>query len=291
MQRRLMRQALLHKRTSCPMSIMHPMPDAEYFGDESHRLELLLGSMKQEDFRVPTAFKGWTYEKILRHLHVWNMAAFNALDNEQALKAFLEEAMPAVFSLTLPRFEEACLGGLSGLALFQAWREFYPKLAERFALADPAARLSWAGPGMSARSCITARYMETWAHAQAIYDSMGRVRSNSDSIKSIVVLGLNTYGWTFVNRSLPVPEPRPMLRLEAPSGAMWTFGDADSLERVEGDAVEFCQVITQTRNLLDTKLNVSGENASAWMRIAQCFAGPPVDPPRPGERLIAGRLS
>jgi hypothetical protein len=54
---------------------------------------------------------------------------------------------------------------------------------------------------------------------------------------------------------------------------------------IEGDAIEFCQVVAQTRNIADTSLKVAGETAAAWMAIAQCFAGPPETPPPPGSRF------
>ena len=38
-------------------------------------------------------------------------------------------------------------------------------------------------------------------------------------------------------------------------------------------AVEFCQVVTQTRNIGDTALSVAGDVANQWMSVAQCFAG------------------
>jgi len=43
-------------------------------------------------------------------------------------------------------------------------------------------------------------------------------------------------------------------------------------------------VVTQTRNIADTRLQVSGEIAQQWMAIAQCFAGGAVMPPVPGTR-------
>ena len=36
----------------------------------------------------------------------------------------------------------------------------------------------------------------------------------------------------------------------------------------------------------DTDLEVHGKIAKEWMSIAQCFAGPPEDPPKPGKRYI-----
>jgi uncharacterized protein (TIGR03084 family) len=158
-------------------------------------------------------------------------------------------------------------------------------MADRFAAADPKQRVVWFGPDMSVRSSITARLMETWAHGQAIYDLLVRRRVDSDRIKNIVVIGINTFGWTFTNRGLAVPANRPSLRLTAPSGALWEW-DGDTTNVIEGSAVEFCQVVAQTRNIDDVGLRVVGDTAKSWMAMAQCFAGPPEDPPAPGTRFM-----
>jgi uncharacterized protein (TIGR03084 family) len=130
----------------------------------------------------------------------------------------------------------------------------------------------------------TARYMEVWAHSQDVYDLMHAPRIHSDRIKNIAVLGIKTFGWTFVNRGLEPPGPPPYVRLVAPSGDVWEWGEHSDEERVAGDALEFCRVVTQGRNIADTALDVVGEVATRWMAIAQCFAGGPADPPKPGER-------
>jgi uncharacterized protein (TIGR03084 family) len=137
---------------------------------------------------------------------------------------------------------------------------------------------------MSVRSSITARLMETWAHGQEVYDQLGVVRVDGDRIKNIAVLGVNTFSWTFANRKLEAPCPTPHVRLAAPSGAIWEWNEDILSDRVEGGATEFCQVVAQTRNLADTSLRVTGEVATRWMTIAQCFAGPVSDPPAPGTR-------
>merc|ERR1712110_667526 len=134
---------------------------------------------------------------------------------------------------------------------------------------------------MTVRSKITARLMESWAHAQEVYDQLGQVRKNGDRIENIVILGVNTYGWTFKNRRLEPPGPMPHVRLTAPSGKIWTHGEFSETERIEGLAEEFCQVVTQTRNIGDTSLKVTGTCATDWMSKAQCFAGGPEPPPVP----------
>ena len=137
---------------------------------------------------------------------------------------------------------------------------------------------------MGVRMFTTARQMETWAHGQEIYDVMGKDRVFHDRLKNIAVIGVKTFGWTFTNRKLPVPADVPYVRVTGPSGEVWEWNDPASSTSVEGDAVEFCQVVAQTRNIADTKLVVKGETAQRWMAIAQCFAGPPNDPPAKGTR-------
>ena len=264
------------------------IPQAQDFLDESLALHALVAPLAEAELRRPTGFKGWTAEDILRHLHLWNRAADLSLRDPAAFDALFERiARHLATGAGLKSFEGQELAGLSGHALVRAWHDFLAPMAARFAAADPAARVKWAGPDMSVRSSITARLMETWAHGQALYDLQGVVRRNADRIRNIVVLGVNTYGWTFKNRRLPVPAPMPHLVLAAPSGGIWTYGEPSAAERIEGSAEEFCQVVTQTRNVADTALRVTGANASAWMAIAQCFAGQPETPPAKGTRWTA----
>ena len=80
------------------------------------------------------------------------------------------------------------------------------------------------------------------------------------------------------------PGPAPYVELVAPSGEIWAFNDPSTDNFVKGDAVDFCHVVTQGRNIADVNLRVVGEPAILWMSIAQCFAGPPENPPAPGTR-------
>ncbi len=256
--------------------------EAEDFRAESDALYAQLAPLDDAAFARATAFKGWTFDDILTHLHFWNQMAGFQLTDEAELTGRMKRAMsePGGFRA----FEARYCGDLRGGALREAWRETVHATADLFAADDPKQRLKWAGPDMSARSSITARLMETWAHGQAVYDELGVVRADEDRIGNIVVLGVNTYGWTFRNRGEAPPEPMPCLVLTAPSGAVWTHGTPSEAERIEGAATGFCQVVTQTRNIADVDLRLTGPNARAWMEKAQCFAGPPHDPPPPGLR-------
>jgi uncharacterized protein (TIGR03084 family) len=258
------------------------MQQAQDFYDESAALAELLAPLSDIEFEAPTLFKGWSIDQILRHLHVWNIAAGKSLGGEDTFTAFLGQLMGGERGLSFNLMESRYLEGLSGTKLLVAWRCEYERLADRYATTDPKVRLKWVGPDMSAISSITARLMETWSHAQAVYDVLGVARVDTNRIGNIVRLGVNTFGWTFKNRKEEPPGPMPRLRLIAPAGAVWEYGDGDGL--ITGSASEFCQVVSQCRNIGDTQLQVTGPVAERWMAIAQCFAGPPQEPPPMGAR-------
>lgn len=265
------------------------MQQANDFLEESRALAKLLAALPDSDFDMQTQFKRWTINNIIRHLHVWNVAVDLSLQDETAFGAFVAAMMEGVRGGNLPAFEATYLNGLSGQALLQTWMKRTEAVATAFAMADPKERLKWVGPDMSALSSITARLMETWAHAQAAYDALGIERQDTDRIGNIVRLGVNTWGFTWKNRRQDPPGPMPQLRLTAPSGAIWEYGEASDSGLITGLASEFCQVVTQTRNIADTSLAVTGEVAHQWMAIAQCFAGPPQDPPPAGKRFRADK--
>ena len=256
------------------------------FRDESEALYALLEPLSEEAFAQKTQFKDWTLRDVVAHLHMWNWAADLTFNDGEAFQNFWKGLVAKIGGgQTLAEITEEWVGGVGSRDLLEKWRGFYLPMSDRFGAADPKARVVWAGPDMSVRSSITARLMETWAHGQEVYDALGVERVDMDRIKNIAVLGVNTFRWTFVNHGLEVPTDLPHVRLKAPSGAVWNWNEPSEECLVEGDAAEFCQVVTQVRNLADTKLRAVGDAAERWMSIAQCFAGPASAPPAPGSRF------
>ena len=256
------------------------------FRAESDALCALLEPLGDSDFERPTQFKDWSLHDVIAHLHLFNRVADMSLCDRPGYDAFFETFNQGrQEGRTFKQITDAVLGDRHNRAMFEDWRDFYPGMAERFAAADPKARIPWAGRDMSARSSISARLMETWAHGQEVYDTLGVVRQDHDRIRNVAILGVNTFGFNFSIRGLEVPSPVPRVRLTAPSGGLWEWNAEVEGELVEGPATDFCQVVAQTRNVADTRLRVSGEIATRWMSIAQCFAGTPSDPPPPGSRF------
>ncbi len=259
------------------------MQQAADFGAESKALAEAIGRLGPDDWVRPTQFKGWTPNDILVHLHFWNRAQDLALTDPEGFRADLAEVVAAV-EQGQGRAAENAVVAERGRALLDLWAGYAEDMAARWEAVDPKARVPWVGPDMSARSAMTARQMETWAHGLAIHDLMGWERAETDRIGNIVHLGVAAFEWSFRVQGLAVPAARPYLRLTAPSGAVWEYGEAGG-DRIEGPAADFARVVTQTRNVADTALRVEGPVAELWMARAQCFAGPRETPPAPGTRF------
>ncbi len=268
------------------------MQQATDFHDEAETLAAAMSDLTDADFRRETLFKGWTIGDVIGHLHMFDIAAEQSLKDEAAFAAFLApvfKAMGEGRSMIDAQNIWLAEKSLSGRALRDAWAAQAAATARAYGDVDPKRRLKWAGPDMSARSMITARQMETWAHGQEVFDVLGKDRIEADRIKNICHLGVTTFGWTFAVRRQTPPAPVPYVRLTAPSGAIWEWNEVDEANMVSGSATGFAQTVAQTRNVADTDIETTGEAAALWMANAQCFAGAPNDPPAPGTRHKAER--
>ena len=265
--------------------IDNKLQQAYDFRDECNAVYSILENLKEQDYEMPTQFKGWTFNNVIGHLHVWNYAADISLKDGDEWKNFANSAMQALGSgSSMNEFEQTITKGIKGPELLSMWKEYYTDMTERFAVADPKKRVKWMGPDMSVRSSISARHMETWAHAQELYDSLGLDRINEDRIKNIVIIGNNTFKWCFTVHKKTLPSTKPYLKLISPSGSIWEYNEPSEEHKIEGLAEEFCQVVTQVRNIKDVNLKLTGSIADEWMSVAQCFAGGAEQPPLPGTR-------
>jgi uncharacterized protein (TIGR03084 family) len=252
---------------------------------EAEALHGFLRTVDEADWGRETGFMSWTPWDVVAHLHFFDLVSLLSLAGREAFVARRDELIGRMAKgETSSQIARRELGALSPVELVARWHTTCRDMAVQLGASDPDRRLPWFGPDMGVRMFTTARLMETWAHGQEIYDLKRVERESTDRIHHICVIGVKTFAWTFVNRGLEVPGPPPHVRLAAPSGAIWEWNEQSGSGRVEGTALDFCQVVTQVRNVADTALRVTGEVATRWMSIAQCFAGGPADPPKPGQR-------
>ncbi len=243
--------------------------------EEGQVLYDFLSTLDENHWTRETPFKNRTVNWVVQHLHDADRWAYHSITDPDGFRRWMKERSSGG-STEYTRIE--------GKPLLERWHSYLGELCEAMRLADPTLRAPWFGPDMGIRMMATARQMETWSHGQDIYDLLGAERTHTDRVKNICHIGVRTYGWTFVNRKLTPPEPIPYVELIAPSGEVWEWNDRSENHCIKGTAVDFGRVVTQGRNIADVPLEVVGDSAKAWMEIAQCFAGPPEDPPPPGHR-------
>ena len=266
--------------------MLQQIVDLEAEGREFHRL---LAALKDDDWQRATLFKGWTINDIVQHLHMGDTMGLASATDAAQFAALLAD-IQARRATGLSRVEETRerLGDLTGVRLLERWQTTLDRLCAALAAKAPDTRLKWSGPDMGVRMFATARQMEVWSHAQAIYDLLGVERpAPSLRLRNIAELGVRTFAWAYRNRGLPVPQVVPHVRLATPFGETWEWHAPSVGQSVTGEVIAFCQVVTQIRNVADTTLRVEGDGAKHWMSIAQCFAGPPETPPAPGTRRRA----
>jgi len=247
---------------------------------ETAALERVLVPLDAEGWNRPTPAPGWRVRDQISHLEYFDEAATNAAVDPDHFRAELAEIRSHGDDITA--VVQARHASRPPDEVFTWFRVARAEMLRTVTSLDPSTRVPWYGPDMSIASSLTARIMETWAHGQDVFDALGEPHPATRALKQVAYLGVRTVPNSFVTRGLDVPDAPIFVALHAPDGERWEWGDASAENRVEGDAVEFCGVVTQRRNVADTSLAISGAVATQWMQIAQAFAGPPGEgrPPR-----------
>ena len=258
---------------------------------EQHALCSVVTALTEEQWQLLTPSPGWTVADQIGHLTYFDRAATAAIEAPDEFARLRDE----LFAAALDRpgaADELTLGPFRTMAppeLHEAWRDGRRRLSSAAATLTDGMRVEWYGPSMSAKSFLTARLMECWAHGQDVVDTAQQAgvdvhREATDRLRHIAQLGVITRGWSYTNRGMEVPAGEVRVELTAPSGAAWTWGPEDAEDTVRGPVEDFCLVVTQRRHPHDTDLEVTGDVAADWLVHAQAFAGGPTDGPVPTNR-------
>jgi uncharacterized protein (TIGR03084 family) len=239
---------------------------------EGDALEALVVDLDEAGWRTPTPAEGWDIATTIVHLAWTDECAIAAGTDKEAWDALVLQAIadPNGF-VDAEAFAGARASGAEILARWQAGR---PALVTMLRDYPEGQKLPWYGPPMSPASMGTARFMETWAHALDVADALGVTLEPTDRLKHVAHLGVRTRNYAYVNRGLEPPAEEFRIDLVSPSGEQWSWGPEDAAQTVTGSAYDFCLLVTQRRNRADLDLVAVGEDANAWLDIAQAFAGP-----------------
>lgn len=239
--------------------------------DEVASIDELLQSLSPDDWAKQTPAPGWIVSDQVIHLGLFDRRAQWSMTEPERFQDDMRDLMAKGGVDVIHNAERQ----RSPHELLAWWREGADALATASRTLDLSARCVWYGPSMSARSMLTARLMETWAHGYDIADAVGETLMPTNRLRHVAHIGVGARRFAFAANKREMPEGDVYVELSAPSGEVWTWGEPSAENSVKGDALNFCLAVTQRRHLDDCDLAVHGSLASEWMSIAQAFAGAP----------------
>ncbi len=240
--------------------------------DEQESLDVIVRDLSRAQWYRPTASPGWKVFDQVAHLAYFDKSAALALSDPEEFSrerdnVFSRAGLENIDDITLKQFRS-----LDPHELVARWRTARSSLLDAAVDLAEDVRVEWYGPSMSAKSFLTARLMETWAHGVDVADALGASREPTDRLAHIVHLGVATRPWSYRVRGEEPPPGSVRVELRGPHGDVWRAGPDDADDIVWGSAEEFCLVVTQRRHLDDTLL-ITGELGRHWLLRAQAFAG------------------
>ncbi|MGC2167616.1 MAG: TIGR03084 family metal-binding protein [Acidimicrobiales bacterium] len=251
--------------------------------DEQDSLEVVVGDLSDDQWYLPTASPGWNVFDQVAHLAYFDERAALALNDPEGFRRGRDEMFSRAGHESLDVITLKEFRSLSPSELLLRWRDARSSLDDAARTLGESSRVDWYGPTMSAKSFLTARLMETWAHGVDVVEALGVSREPTERLIHIVRLGVVTRPWSYRVRGEEPPHGSVRVELSGPRGDVWRQGPDDADETVQGPAEEFCLVVTQRRHLDDTTL-VTGILGRHWLLRAQAFAGAPSAGPAPKGR-------
>lgn len=248
---------------------------------EADELSRLLSGLNEEEWDLPTPAEGWSIRDQVAHLVYYDEKAVLALQDPDAFTAEVTSlAARGLDALEQEHLEQG--RSMTGPEVLSRWKEAQARLVAAYRDLDPGTRVVWYGPPMSARSKVTARIMETWAHGQDVRDALGIEEIPVARLRHVCHIAVRARPYAFLVNGLVPPDVDLRVELTAPDGRVWTWGDPDAADRVTGPALDFALLGTQRRHREDLALEAVGDVADRWLDIAQAFAGPPGTGREPG---------
>lgn len=237
-------------------------------GDEQEDLRGVLVGLSEDQWLIPTPAHGWDVRDQVSHLADTEEIAHDTMTGgpRQLNTEALSFTSPEAFT------ESGCEKGrkMTGPQVLEWWVTGAARSREVLAAKDPKERVPW-GLGMSSRSFVSARLMETWAHGLDVRAAVGAEPDYSPRLRDVAFLIIRAlpYAFRVAKRERPAGELRVDLTFE---GETWTYGPDDATDRITGEAQEFCRVGVQRMKLASaTTLKAEGRLAESALEVARAF--------------------
>jgi uncharacterized protein (TIGR03084 family) len=235
---------------------------------EQRELRDVVAALTPDEWLTPTPAWGWDVRDTIAHLaDTDELAIGTATGGDYALNG---EAARAASG------EDVTYHGVlrgrrrSGAEVGEWWGRTSAAVRATLGALPADARIPW-GIGMRTPSLITARMMETWAHGLDVRAALGVDVPDSDRLAHVAWLATRAlpYAFSVAGREVPAAAIRVELRL--PSGASWTYGPEDAVDRIAGPVGDYCRVFVQRRSRADTSLEIEGDAAEAAISVARAY--------------------
>jgi uncharacterized protein (TIGR03084 family) len=236
--------------------------------DEYDRLESILDSLSDEQWRSESGAAGWTVTDVMIHL---------AQTEEGVVGTTTRPNEPNRLDrggVTLDEWVDRQVAAERDEPeiVFARWKAARRASVDALRAADPDARYAWAHTPLKPRTLATTRLAEHWAHALDVTMPFGIPLPDTDRLRHIAWLGHSTlpYGFALNDQEAQVV----FAELTAPDGvAVWRFGPPDADSTITGAAGAFCRVGAQRLTPEDSGLVTRGPHGEAALRVLRNYAG------------------
>jgi uncharacterized protein (TIGR03084 family) len=204
---------------------------------EDERLERILETLDDAQWRSPSLAAGWSIADVILHLAQTDEAVIATVTAGAADGTNWRSDGETVDGAMETRVRDERSEPSTVLARWKAARR---GAVDALRAADPDVRLRWASAPLRPTTLATTRIAEHWAHGLDVTEPLGIDFPDTDRLRHVAWLGHGTLPYAFGLAGL---DPEPIrCELTGPNGDTWTFGPADSPSRIVGPAGEFCRV-------------------------------------------------
>jgi len=234
---------------------------------EGEELDALVSA--EADWSKPTPAAGWTIAHQIAHLAAADANVLIAVRTPDSFDAVLKQVEAGGSGHA---DAEAAAGAAKPRSvLLEDWRAGRAEVAAALREIPLGQGFPWFGSQLTATLMVPLRLMETWAHGQDVFDTLGITHRPSGRLKHVAALGVAGRELSFYAADLPPLPESFRVELTGPGGETWSWGKEDTAQRVKGSALDFCLRVTHRRSLAETDLTAVGEDARKWLEIARVF--------------------
>lgn len=245
---------------------------AAAFRRETAALSETLAGLNEHEWALPTPAERWTVTDQVAHLtFVFDLAMTACLAPTEftaRTAAVAQVGFQAAVEHGLAEY-----GGGGPHAVYERFR-VAAALAARALELTSAETVPWLVNPLSPATLGMAGMLETFAHGQDVRDTVDAAVTRTDDLAYLVHFIAHTRDFGYLSHDRQPPEEEFRFEANLPSGRVLTVGPAEASQVVRGSAEDLALLASRRRHNGDLGIEVTGDDAQAWLEIAQAYRGP-----------------